>query len=79
VQIEPNADLSALNTLALSGRARAFARAADAGDIDTALQVVGAPANRWMAIAQCFAGPPEDPPVPGTRVRAGAAPCDCKA
>ncbi|GAB3272240.1 UDP-N-acetylmuramate dehydrogenase [Parahaliea aestuarii] len=37
MQIEPNADLSTLNTLALSGRARAFARAADAGDIDTAL------------------------------------------
>lgn len=35
---------------------------------DTALRVVGDSAQRWMAIAQCFAGPPEDPPAPGTRV-----------
>lgn len=34
---------------------------------DTALQVTGAPARTWMALAQCFAGPPEDPPPPGTR------------
>ena len=34
---------------------------------DTALRVTGDSAQRWMAIAQCFAGPPEDPPVPGTR------------
>jgi len=36
---------------------------------DTNLRVVGEPARRWMAIAQCFAGPPEDPPTPGARVR----------
>ena len=36
---------------------------------DTNLRVVGEPARRWMAIAQCFAGPPEDPPAPGARVR----------
>jgi uncharacterized protein (TIGR03084 family) len=34
---------------------------------DTRLQVVGETATRWMAIAQCFAGGPEDPPHPGRR------------
>lgn len=34
---------------------------------DTKLVAVGNPATRWMSIAQCFAGPPEDPPKPGTR------------
>jgi uncharacterized protein (TIGR03084 family) len=34
---------------------------------DTNLQVVGTAARRWMDIAQCFAGPPEDPPLSGTR------------
>ncbi|MDA0791033.1 MAG: TIGR03084 family metal-binding protein [Proteobacteria bacterium] len=34
---------------------------------DVNLAVVGEPATRWMAIAQCFAGPPQDPPAPGTR------------
>ena len=34
---------------------------------DTALNVRGAIATRWMAVAQCFAGPPETPPAPGTR------------
>lgn len=34
---------------------------------DTALRVSGPIATRWMSIAQCFAGPPEDPPVPGLR------------
>jgi len=36
---------------------------------DTALQVTGAGAEEWMAIAQCFAGPPEQPPAAGTRFR----------
>jgi uncharacterized protein (TIGR03084 family) len=36
---------------------------------DTKLRVVGDAATRWMAIAQCFAGPPENPPAPGTRFR----------
>ena len=36
---------------------------------DTALQVAGPTATAWMAIAQCFAGPPENPPPPGTRFR----------
>ena len=34
---------------------------------DTALDVTGEVAKRWMAIAQCFAGGPEDPPAPGAR------------
>lgn len=34
---------------------------------DTALRVTGPNATRWMATAQCFAGPPQDPPAPGTR------------
>ena len=34
---------------------------------DTNLIVVGEPARTWMAIAQCFAGPPEMPPAPGLR------------
>ncbi|MFY0613727.1 MAG: TIGR03084 family protein [Hyphomicrobiaceae bacterium] len=35
---------------------------------DTKLQVTGPVATQWMAIAQCFAGAPKDPPAPGTRV-----------
>jgi uncharacterized protein (TIGR03084 family) len=38
---------------------------------DTALKVTGDIANEWMALAQCFAGPPEDPPAPGTRFMIG--------
>ncbi len=34
---------------------------------DTSLKTVGPTAERWMAIAQCFAGPPETPPAPGSR------------
>jgi uncharacterized protein (TIGR03084 family) len=34
---------------------------------DTDLTVTGEPARIWMSLAQCFAGPPEDPPAPGTR------------
>ncbi|MEM9742194.1 MAG: TIGR03084 family metal-binding protein [Pseudomonadota bacterium] len=34
---------------------------------DTALEVQGEPATAWMAVAQCFAGPPVEPPKPGTR------------
>ena len=34
---------------------------------DTQLTVMGHNAKQWMAIAQCFAGPPEDPPAVGTR------------
>jgi uncharacterized protein (TIGR03084 family) len=42
---------------------------------DTSLRVAGEPARAWMHLAQCFAGPPEEPPAPGTRftaVRGGA-------
>jgi uncharacterized protein (TIGR03084 family) len=38
---------------------------------DTNLQVTGTTATAWMSIAQCFAGPPENPPAPGTRFRQG--------
>ena len=36
---------------------------------DTQLQLNGVVAQRWMAIAQCFAGPPQDPPPVGARHR----------
>jgi uncharacterized protein (TIGR03084 family) len=36
---------------------------------DTALKVVGDTATTWMSIAQCFAGPPETPPTPGSRFK----------
>ncbi len=38
---------------------------------DTSLEVVGEVACRWMAIAQCFAGGPVDPPKPGARAPRG--------
>lgn len=34
---------------------------------DTDLRVTGPNAEAWMRYAQCFAGPPVDPPAPGTR------------
>jgi len=37
---------------------------------DTGLKVTGIPARIWMSLAQCFAGPPNDPPPPGTRFMA---------
>lgn len=37
---------------------------------DTNLKVSGEPARLWMSLAQCFAGPPEEPPAPGTRFTA---------
>ncbi|WP_435661256.1 TIGR03084 family metal-binding protein [Leisingera caerulea] len=39
---------------------------------DTSLQVAGATAQKWMRIAQCFAGPPETPPGKGSRFTATA-------
>ncbi|MFO7854718.1 MAG: TIGR03084 family metal-binding protein [Paracoccaceae bacterium] len=36
---------------------------------DTDLKAVGEAAERWMAVAQCFAGAPNDPPPPGNRFR----------
>lgn len=38
---------------------------------DTSLRVTGEVAISWMAIAQCFAGPPEEPPAPGSRFMSG--------
>jgi len=40
---------------------------------DTQLTVTGDVAKDWMSKAQCFAGPPETPPAPGTRYRKTAA------
>ena len=37
---------------------------------DTRLRVTGIVANRWMEIAQCFAGAAVDPPRPGVRLGA---------
>jgi uncharacterized protein (TIGR03084 family) len=37
---------------------------------DTSLKVSGPIATRWMAVAQCFAGPPQDPPPVGARHKA---------
>ncbi len=36
---------------------------------DVELEVIGESATEWMRIAQCFAGPPEDPPLPGSRTK----------
>ena len=40
---------------------------------DTGLTVHGPVAESWMENAQCFAGPPNDPPPPGLRRMAAAA------
>lgn len=40
---------------------------------DTALTVTGETARNWMSIAQCFAGPPNDPPAAGSRFKMRAA------
>ncbi len=53
----------------IEGSALDFCRVVTQGrnieDVD--LKVAGEPARAWMAIAQCFAGPPNDPPPPGAR------------
>lgn len=36
---------------------------------DTQLKVTGDNAEAWMEVAQCFAGPPENPPAPGSRTK----------
>ena len=53
----------------ISGPAVEFAQVVTQtrNNADTSLVVEGAVANTWMAEAQCFAGPPETPPAPGTR------------
>lgn len=35
---------------------------------DTQLNISGSNAMQWMQLAQCFAGPPSDPPLLGSRV-----------
>lgn len=39
---------------------------------DTGLCCTPGSATQWLSIAQCFAGPPADPPAPGVRVDAPA-------
>ena len=41
---------------------------------DTPLHTTGEAARTWMSLAQCFAGPPEDPPPAGTRFAAMLSP-----
>lgn len=59
----------------VAGPAEAFCQVVtqvrNIADVD--LAVTGPNATRWMSIAQCFAGPPADPPPPGTRFRVTAA------
>lgn len=38
---------------------------------DTGLSVRGDGARAWIEIVQCFAGPPVDPPAPGSRYQSG--------
>jgi uncharacterized protein (TIGR03084 family) len=54
---------------AVTGDAQSFCQvvAQTRNIADTNLLVTGEPATIWMSPAQCFAGPPVDPPVPGTR------------
>ena len=35
--------------------------------VDTDLRCTNGSATQWLSIAQCFAGPPADPPAPGSR------------
>ena len=55
----------------ISGRAEEFCQVVTQtrNIADTNLSVTGSNAISWMEIAQCFAGGPETPPAPGTRVR----------
>ena len=57
------------DTNLVSGEAIAFCQVVTQvrNVVDTNLHVAGETAERWMRLAQCFAGPPEDPPAPGTR------------
>ena len=56
-------------TSAVTGSALEFCQVVTQGRnvADTTLEVVGDVATQWMAIAQCFAGGPADPPKPGER------------
>lgn len=55
----------------VEGSAVAFAQVAaqTRNFVDVDLRATGPTANAWMAKAQCFAGPPNDPPAPGARVK----------
>ncbi|TNF57741.1 MAG: TIGR03084 family protein [Rhodobacteraceae bacterium] len=55
----------------LDGSALAFCQTAaqTRAAADTDLRATGPGARRWLEIAQCFAGPPNDPPQPGARRR----------
>ena len=60
------------NSGMISGSATAFCQVVTQcrNIADTSLEVTGEVAHQWMAVAQCFAGPPQDPPLKGTRHRA---------
>ena len=62
----------ASNNNHIEGPAKGFCRVVtQTRDIsDTDLTVIDDVANRWMAVAQCFAGPRRTPPSPGTRRKA---------
>ena len=53
----------------ISGRAEEFCQVVTQvrNVKDTSLSVQGLNAQNWMSKAQCFAGPPETPPAPGSR------------
>lgn len=52
------------------GFAQVVAQTRNVSDVD--IRATGPNAVRWMEIAQCFAGAPNDPPPPGYRRRHGA-------
>ncbi|MSP30362.1 MAG: TIGR03084 family protein [Acetobacteraceae bacterium] len=57
------------DTNAVTGNALSFCQATTQirNAVDTNLTITGATARHWMSIVQCFAGPPETPPAPGSR------------
>ena len=57
------------STDAIEGKAVEFCRVVTQtrNIADTSLSVIGETAGKWMNIAQCFAGPPEEPPPVATR------------
>lgn len=71
--VAPSGDIwewnSENNSDAIEGQADEFCQVvAQTRNIDdTKLKVTGNVAKSWMAVAQCFAGPPRTPPAPGTR------------
>lgn len=58
---------------AVAGSAVDFCRVVTQGRsiAEAELTTKGETARHWMSIAQCFAGPPEEPPAPGARYRQG--------